>query len=315
MLSSELIPSPIPERWHSRVKAKDLYRELRSRRRVLKEEYKSSKRVSKTLFRVMVFSMLWSFLGAAFTLLVMGITGSPEIGQILGLIFAPGIFIAVLLAWVSVPYDRKAKKARERAQRYVVLGVVSQALARDCSRVDVFFDFREAKKATEPYRTSKSPHSGATKRYYNYQWLRFDTNSSDGMKFLLASRRKVKMKGSHVARDDLVCHFKFSFRVEENEKTTHKHLNELEKTILAQVKTPFRKMLAKERLDKQHNLSIAIDYPSADVLRFTLKMWFPKDSFERTSGLTTVLSTFNVCIRDKYPEHTGYTLYPLKQLA
>ncbi len=64
-------------------------------------------------------------------------------------------------------------------------------------------DLREASEATEPERSTTSPYSGASKRYYRHRWLRIAGPLADGRPFALEATTLAKTKSGATIRTTL----------------------------------------------------------------------------------------------------------------
>ncbi|MFW9991795.1 MAG: hypothetical protein ACFFD4_07025 [Candidatus Odinarchaeota archaeon] len=283
--------------WQERLKAKHIYRELRYQRQLLKKNYKRHRSTYIIAILVIPISILSFFLGIPF---FESVPIAPFVG----------FMLLVVAIFVAIGFYGKAQRTKRKAQRFGVLGLLSRKLASECSLVDLFIDFGDASKVTNPYRTARSPYSGARKRYYHFPWLRYDTNLRDGTKFLLSSHQKVKTKSNSTVRDITTFNFKFSFQVYDQEVLPHERLMELEDIIIAKTEPYFGIVFSKQ--DYMTGGFIKVDYPLAGVLRFTLKIWGNSEHLI-PSGLIVMLGELNAVIRSSYPEYTGFALHPLKR--
>ncbi|MHA2297063.1 MAG: hypothetical protein ACXAEU_13545 [Candidatus Hodarchaeales archaeon] len=305
----EELPGKRTGTWQERLKAKRIYRELRFQRQTLKKQYRSQRKITKiggiaAVISIILFisSFFFPFLEDSFSFLFDVI----PIFFILPFGSFGVLFVSII---VTAAFYGKAQGTKRKAMRFGVLGVLSKKLASECSGVDLFVDFGDATKVTQPYLTARSPYSGSIKRYYYFPWLKYDTNLLDGTKFLLSSHQKVKTKGSGTVRDITTFNFKFSFRVNDNEFLSREQLKELEDMII-QLVMPFFGVVFSKAGYIQGGF-VVIDYPSSNVLRFTLKLWGPSEQLI-PSGLILMLGEFNSAIRTSYPQLSGHALHRLK---
>ncbi|UCE13696.1 MAG: hypothetical protein JSV04_00640 [Candidatus Heimdallarchaeota archaeon] len=301
---------PATGQWEGRLKAKHLYQRIRSHRRNLKMQYQKQRQLYRiALIPVVVVAGIFvaALLGLGFffdffTPLFEYYPFAPFVA-IFGLIGS--IIIAAFL------YG-KAKQIKAETMRFSVLGVLSQKLIGECSKIDVFIDFNDATK-TQPYRVTRSPYSGARKQYHYIQWLRFDTNLLDGTKFLMVSHQKVKTKSGGRVRDITTFIFKFSFSVKEDERLIQARSDSLEKIILDQINTYSSIIFSSKGWAASGGL-LDISYPSPDIICFKLKVFGPSEHLI-PSKMSRLVGDFHHLIRSSYQEYSKWSLQPLKQVV
>ncbi|MHA1911539.1 MAG: hypothetical protein ACTSYA_07570 [Candidatus Kariarchaeaceae archaeon] len=293
----ELSPSVVGGVWNERLKAKYINKELRSQQRKLKTEYKQQKKNFKISAGLIVFSILLIFVGA--------FAGFPSL-----IVFA---FIGIITAIIMViVFYVKSQNTKIKARRYGVLGILTDKLKGECSTVDAYINYGNPTK-TQPYKTARSPYSGAFKKYYYLFWLRFDTNLLDGTKFLISAHQKVKTKSGGKVREITTFSFKFSFSAKGKDYNllNSNELVQLEELVVNRIRNNFSNVFTSAGTSEYSGGRVKIEYPSNEVLRFKLKIWGYTSDL-KPSGISKLVSLFNTILRQSYFEQTKRSLYPLK---
>ena len=293
----DLSPSIVGGVWNERLKAKYINKELRSQQKRLKTAFRKQRKNFKISAWLIPLSFILIFVG-------------PLIGVVTIAIFAViGMITAIIM---TIVYYVKSQNTKTKARRYGVLGILTDKLKGECSTVDAYINYGDPTK-TQPYKTARSPYSGAFKKYHYLFWLRFDTNLLDGTKFLISAHQKVKTKSGGKVREITTFSFKFSFSAkgkEFNLLDTNK-LILLEELIVNRIKNGFTNVFTSAAISEYSGGIVKVEYPSNEVLRFKLKIWGYTSDL-KPSGISKLVSSFNTILRQSYFEETKRSLHPLK---
>ncbi|MHA2365022.1 MAG: hypothetical protein ACXAC7_13780 [Candidatus Hodarchaeales archaeon] len=213
------------------------------------------------------------------------------------------IFGLIILGLVYASYSGRKNRTRSLYRRIGILGLLTRCLNFNSYQFTASIRTGKSDISENCYKTTRSPYSGATKRYYYNPWLKLDTNLKsrdkyvDGIKFRFDSFIKMKKKSNSIVREELSLKIKFFFKSEN--ALSNDQRKKLIRFIGLAITTPvFRRQ-------------ITINYPQIDVIAFKLKLIVPMKNF-KPSMVPPLIQDFFDNIRVGFQETTGKKLFPLK---